>query len=123
MAKPEEIRTTVRSYVETFNAGDRAAWAALFAPDHVIEDPVGTPLRHGPAGAGEFWDLNHELAPDAQLALTGAIVVLGAEAAFPLAIHLGGLVVDVVDVMAFDDEARITSLRAWWNLEDAHPPA
>jgi hypothetical protein len=32
------------------------------------------------------------------------------------------VVIDVVDLMAFDDDARIRSLRAWWNLADAHPP-
>jgi steroid Delta-isomerase len=121
VAKPEDIRTTARSYVDRFNAGDREGWAALFSADHVIEDPVGSDLRRGPDGAGAFWDEVHALAPDACLALTGPIVVVADEAAFGLAILAGGMAIDAVDVMVFDDDGRIRSLRAWWNLADARP--
>jgi steroid delta-isomerase len=122
-ATPEDIRSSVTSYVERFNAGDREGWAALFAPDHVIDDPVGSPLLQGPDGAGTFWDNNHAIAPDAKLAISGPIVVVADEAAFPLEIQVSGVVIDVIDIMGFDDQARIRSLRAWWNLADAHPPA
>jgi steroid delta-isomerase len=122
-ATAAEIRATVSSYIERYNAGDRAGWSALFAPDHVIEDPVGSPLLHGPDGAGAFWDSGHALAPEATLALTGPVIVVADEAAFSLQIRVEPMVIDVIDVMAFDEGARIRSLRAWWDPADAHPPA
>jgi len=40
--------------------------------------------------------------------------VAGAEAAFHFRVTTGGRRMDVIDVMAFDDDAKITSMRAYW---------
>ena len=31
------------------------------------------------------------------------------------------MVVDIIDVMTFDDEGRITSLRAFWDMAEMRP--
>ena len=54
----------------------------------------------------------------------GAIVTTaGSEAAmaFTLLLEIEGkpMEIDVIDVMAFDDDHRITSLRAFWNFREA----
>ena len=51
--------------------------------------------------------------------------VAGDEAAFPMQARprMGGeeFVVDIIDVMRFDDEARITSMRAFWDPAEMRP--
>jgi ketosteroid isomerase-like protein len=49
--------------VAAVEAGDREGWIALFAPDGVVEDPVGPSMfdetgqgHRGPAGIGAFFD-------------------------------------------------------------------
>ena len=84
---------------------------------------MGSPVVTGPDGAGTFWDTAHALSAEARLALTGPVIVVGDEAAFSLQIQVAPIVIDVIDIMVFDDKARIRSLRAWWNMADAHEPA
>lgn len=122
MATPEQIRTTVDRYIEHWSQGDRAAWLELFAPHATVEDPIGSDVRTGPAELTELWDLVHGLADRLQLVRTGPTRVAGHEAAFPMqALTVTGgteLVVDIIDVMTFDDAARITSMRAYWDASE-----
>jgi steroid Delta-isomerase len=50
-----EIRQIVRRYFEVvFDAPDVNTFTALFAPDGVLEDPVGTPPLRGRDAIGQF---------------------------------------------------------------------
>ena len=124
------IRTTVERYMAAFTAADRGLWVGQFAPDATLEDPVGTEPRHGHEGIGEFWDSIRGLAEAMEMKSTGLIRVAGTEAAFPFQIRtkLGddGMVLDVIDAMTFVDdpvtgEARIATMRAFWDMADMHP--
>jgi steroid Delta-isomerase len=44
-------RDAARASMQAVEAGDRAAWLGLFAPDAVVEDPIG-PSMFDPAGTG-----------------------------------------------------------------------
>jgi ketosteroid isomerase-like protein len=44
-------RDAARASMQAVEAGDRAAWLGLFAPDAVVEDPIG-PSMFDPAGNG-----------------------------------------------------------------------
>jgi steroid Delta-isomerase len=122
---PDEIRATIDRYIQCMSAGDRQGWLDLWTPDASIEDPVGTEVRVGHEQLGEFWDFVHQLSESIELVRTGPIRVAGSEAAFPMqAINdLGGtkMAVDIIDVMVFDDEARITAMRAFWDAAELHP--
>lgn len=122
MATADQIRTTVDRYTELWSAGDRAGWLDLFAPGATIEDPVGSEVRQGQEGLLGFWDLVQGLADELSLRRTGPICVAGHEAGFPMqAFTVVGdarLVVDIVDTMTFDDDARITSMRAYWDAAE-----
>ena len=104
------IRSTVERYCAAFSAGDRAAYVALFAEDAWIEDPVGTPRRDGHEAIGGFFDESSSLADSIELRQTGPVRVAAGEAAFPMQARpdIGGatMVVDIIDVMTFDDEGR-----------------
>lgn len=119
MPDAERIRATVDEYVAAFNAVDRAGWLANWAPDATMEDPVGTPVRHGHDEIGAFFDEGQAMADRITLVRTGSVRVAGDEAAFPMQVRpvLGGteFTVDVIDAMRFDDDGRIVAMRAYWD--------
>jgi steroid delta-isomerase len=125
MATPDDIRSTITSYIERFSAADRAGWLALFADGATLEDPVGSEVRSGTVAIGEFWDLVRSMTPDITLASTGPVRVAGHEAAFPMVMttQLGdtAMALDIIDVMTFDDDAKIASMRAFWDMADMRP--
>jgi steroid delta-isomerase len=123
-ASPEQIRATVAAYVAAYKANDRDALVALFAPDAEWTDPVGTPTHHGPAGVGAFWDVTRTMADSIELRPIH-VHVCGGEAALVMEIFSmvggAGMLLDAVDIFTFDAEGRITSGKAYWELEKARP--
>jgi len=119
------IRTAVERYCAAFTAGDRDAYVGLFAPDAWVEDPVGTPRHEGHEGIGTFFDGARGMAEVIELRLTGPVRVAAGECAFPMQARprLGDttFAVDIIDVMTFDDEGRITTMRAFWDPAEMHP--
>jgi len=124
MATPEQIRATVETYVASFGER-RDDYVACFTTDGTVEDPVGTPVRTGHADISAFWDETHGLSDATRLEITGPVRVAGNEAAFPMraVVTLGGsdMVLPIIDVMTFDDDAKITAMRAFWDFADLAP--
>jgi len=118
----DNIRATVNSYLERFTAGDREGWLDLFAPDATVEDPVGTPIKRGRDAIGEFWDSTRG-AIEIALKMVQGPGVRGNEAAWAMEAHtkLGdsSIIAPTIDVMTFDDDGRITVMRAFWSEGDA----
>ncbi|WP_033290757.1 nuclear transport factor 2 family protein [Amycolatopsis jejuensis] len=111
-------------------AGDKDGWLALFAPDAVVEDPVGPSMfdeagkgHRGPDGIAAFWDLTignverfefvirDSHAAGAEVANVGTITTF-----LP-----GGYRVDTDGVFVYrvDEAGLITSMRAFWETERA----
>jgi steroid delta-isomerase len=124
-ATADQINTALDAYCAAFSAGDRAGYVALFSSDATVEDPVGSEVAVGSEGIGAFWDGVRQMAPEIQLQRTGPARIANGEAAWPLrAITTLGemrLAVDIIDVMAFDDDGRITSMRAFWDPSEMAP--
>ena len=113
-----EILDTIHAYTKTFTAGDREGWLDLWAPDATMEDPVGSPVRHGRDEIGGMFDQSHALVPDGvELRISGDPLVCGREAAFPFDIIVtvgdGRMGMPAIDVMTFDDDGRIATQRAF----------
>jgi steroid Delta-isomerase len=125
MPEAAQIRSAVAEYVRVMSEGSRDEYVSLFAPDATVEDPVGTDVRSGSDQIAEFYDLVHSLADRITLVLTGPVRVANGECAFPMQAisDLGEMrmVVDIIDVMTFDDDARITSMRAFWDPAEMRP--
>ncbi|MCB1249152.1 MAG: nuclear transport factor 2 family protein [Acidimicrobiales bacterium] len=125
MPDAQVMRDGVLRYLERFNAGDRDGWLELFADGATLEDPVGSEVRVGRDAIGAFWDFAHSLADGVELVLGETVKPAGAEIAFTARIisTLGELrmFVDVVEVQAYDEDGRITSMRAFWAMEDMAP--
>jgi steroid delta-isomerase len=115
---PSVIRKTVEQYVALMTAGDAAGIAALYADDATLEDPIGAPLQHGREAILRWYQMS---AGKVKLELSGPIRVAGGEAAFPMTGTIGSAsdpsYLDIIDVMKFDAQGRITSMRAFWSAD------
>lgn len=122
-ADAETIRATVDRYTSSF--ADRDALLACFADDAWIEDPVGTARYEGKEALSGFFDQSSSLADSLELRQTGPVRVAAGECAFPMQARpdMGGTtyVVDIIDVMTFDDDGRITTMRAFWDPAEMRP--
>lgn len=120
MPDADAIRDAVESYLGAFNAGDRDAWLAHFAEGARQEDPVGAPVNEGLEAIGAFYDnlLTGFGAPTVRLLHDP--VVCGNEVAVAFDAEAGPdggrvRIPTIIDHLVFDDDVKITSLRAFWD--------
>ena len=116
-----DMRATLEAYVARINSGDRDGILALFAPDAMIEDPVGSPVKTGEAIAAWFDDtvaFGTQIRPVAPIRGSHATA---AALMFDVTFQPPGgpaMLIRSLDVCTFDQEGRITSLKAYWGPED-----
>ncbi|MFC9786703.1 nuclear transport factor 2 family protein [Rhodococcus sp. NPDC127528] len=119
MASADEIRSAVTKYLAAVGDGTSADVAALYAEDATLEDPVGTEPKVGRAAIQEFYSALDAVKNKTELL---SLRVAGNTAAFHFRVITEAgeqtITVEPIDVMTFDDEARITSMRAVWSQED-----
>ena len=108
-------------------AGDKAAWLALFADDAVVEDPIG-PSAFSPDGTGQrgkvaiaaFFDsvigpnqvtfrIDQSWACGSEVANVGTITTRMPDGTV---VHADGVFTYVVD-----NEGKVTALRAYWEMD------
>ena len=120
-------RAASQASMDAVEAGDREGWLALFAPDAVIEDPIGVsildPTGEGHRGVGAiaaFWDttiasgevrfaIRESYAAGNEVANVGTITTT-----FP---DGSGVDVDGVFTYRVGDDGLIRALRAFWSDE------
>jgi steroid Delta-isomerase len=124
MPSPEQVQAAVDAYVAAYGKNDRDAFLDAFADDGVIVDPVGTPPHAGREARGAFWDTVHQLTERMTFDVKN-VVVCGNEAAMVFGIHAStgdaGIVLDAVDIFEIDDDGKIASMRAYWDMSRATP--
>jgi ketosteroid isomerase-like protein len=122
--EPHPARDTARASMLAVEAGDRAAWLSLFAPEACVEDPIGPSMfdpdgvgHRGPDAIAAFYDtvvasgrvrftIRESFASGNECANVGTITTTlpdGTDA-----------VVDGVYTYRVDDAGRIVALRAYW---------
>jgi len=110
------VAETVNSYAELLGLGSAEQITALYAPDASVEDPVGSGVRNGHAEIRELYRRVEQQTRTVELL---SVHINGNEAAFlaRLTVVVGDVhtSIDGIDVMTFDEHARITSLRAFWS--------
>jgi steroid delta-isomerase len=125
MPTPDDIRALVTEYMHAMSTSDKDAYVALFAADATIEDPVGAGVRTGRDEIADFWDGVRTLSETITLVPTGPPRVAGNEVAFPMQAisEVGGtkMVVDIIDIFVVDDDRKITSMRAFWDMAEMRP--
>jgi steroid delta-isomerase len=119
MPSQEAIAQTVNRYLELVANGKADDVVTLYAADATIEDPIGSDLRRGHDAIHEFYAGFQDAKKETELA---ELRIGGGEAAF-----LWHLTLDAGDsrsrlspisTMTFDEDAKITSMRAFWSPSD-----
>ena len=116
MSLEEKIISVVNTYLASFEKKDLEAIINLYAEDCWIEDPVGTEKKIGHDALREFYQLGIDMG--AIGTLESEIRVAGNEAAFAFRMEIdtgkGIMSFRPIDVMTFNDDAKITSMRAFF---------
>lgn len=117
MISEQQVRATLARYVELVGTVDIDGILALYAADAVVEDPVGKPPHVGIEAIARFYREGLGRL-DATARLDGSIRATRGCGAVPFCVDLdwGGQArsIEVIDVMEFDAEGRIRSMKAYW---------
>lgn len=125
MITAQQVRDTMARYVELVNATDVEGILALYAEDATVEDPVGQPLHSGIEAIGQFY---REGLGKAQVkaSLEGAVrATENGWGAMPFRVEIHGGeqpgVIQVIDIMEFNDDGLIRSMKAFWGALNFTP--
>jgi steroid Delta-isomerase len=115
---PDALEQLVRTYLDTVAHGTADDVAALYAEDATVEDPVGGGEVHiGRQAIAGFYKVI-ENAGERHTELL-SFRSGGHEAAFAFAITVGGAMrIEPIDVMTFDDDGKITTMKAYWGPQN-----
>jgi steroid delta-isomerase len=117
-ASNERIREVVEAYVDRVGNGTSAEVVALYAEGATVEDPVGSDVLTTREQIAAFYGNLDGLEQTTELLETR---IGGGQAAFlfRIATVVGDQTYTMapIDVMTFDDDGLITSMRAYWNPE------
>lgn len=123
-SRTEAIRNTVNRYIGLVAKGGADDLVELYADDATVEDPVGGEVHIGRQAIHGFYSAVSELQRESEL-LT--LRVAGNEAAFQFRLTVTAgerrMVIEPIDVMVFDAQGKIASMKAYWSPEDDVAPA
>lgn len=118
-ASPERIREVVEQYVARVATGTTDEVMELYADGATVEDPVGSGVRSTPESIREFYATLEGLEQAGEVL---SVRIAGNEAAFLFELRTKAgeqtFTLAPIDVMTFDDDGRITSMRAYWSDGD-----
>ncbi|WP_121258350.1 nuclear transport factor 2 family protein [Nocardioides ferulae] len=118
-ASNERIREVVEAYVALVGDGTADQVVALYADGATVEDPVGSDVLTTREQIHAFYATLEGLEQETRLLEAR---ICGGQAAFCFEVRTKAegatYVLAPIDVMTFDDEGRITSMRAFWGEGD-----
>ncbi|MFT4126667.1 MAG: nuclear transport factor 2 family protein [Gordonia sp. (in: high G+C Gram-positive bacteria)] len=114
------IDAVVERYIEYLTNGTAEQIADLYAPGATVEDPIGADIRDTREALVEFYSVITGM--DERTATLSWKKVAGDTAVFEFTLVTGtsGLRFEItpVDIMVFDADGKITSMRAVWQASD-----
>lgn len=112
-----KIDAAVDRYIELLTSGDTEAIADLYAEGATVEDPIGAPVRSTRAELIEFYNLVCNL--DEHKATLKWKKIAGDTAVFEFHLYTkagdAGFEITPIDIMVFDSDGKVTSMRAVWD--------
>ncbi|MDR0209936.1 MAG: nuclear transport factor 2 family protein [Pseudomonas putida] len=122
---PEQVQARMQRYVELVDAGDIDGILALYAEDATVEDPVGQPPLRGIGAISEFYRQGLGRM-NVSAALTGPVrATHNGCGAVPFRVDLQwdgrDCSLQVIDVMEFDEQGLIRSMKAFWSEVNLQP--
>ena len=123
MSSAEHIAETVNRYISLVAKGTADDLVELYADDATVEDPVGGEVHIGRQAIHGFYaGLASAENVERKIELV-TLRVAGNEAAFhfKLTVSAGDsrMVIEPIDVMAFDADGKIAAMKAYWSPENA----
>ncbi|MFT4087320.1 MAG: nuclear transport factor 2 family protein [Gordonia sp. (in: high G+C Gram-positive bacteria)] len=116
----EKIHRAVQAYIDGLTSGTAEEIIEIYAPGATVEDPIGAPIRSTRDGLLEFYRIITGL--DSREATLKWVKVAGDTAVFEFTLVTGtaGMSFEItpVDIMVFDDDGRVVSMRAVWEQSD-----
>ena len=120
MSLEDKIVTAIETYVASFEKKELDTIVDLFVEDAWIEDPVGSERKVGREALREFYQAAIDM--NVKGTLESEIRVAGNEAAFAFSIAVdtgnGTLLIRPIDTMTFNDDGKITSMRAFFGARN-----
>ncbi|WP_020109201.1 nuclear transport factor 2 family protein [Nocardia sp. 348MFTsu5.1] len=115
-----KINSCVVRYLEAIASRDSAEIAALYAADATVEDPAGGPVRTGIGEIEDFYKALESVDGIKAELITVRSTQDTAVFHFTVTTTFGGqqTVIDPIDVMTFDSDLKITSMKAYWSEEN-----
>lgn len=125
MISAQQVQERMARYVELVDAGDIEGILALYAKDASVEDPVGQAPLQGIDAIARFYREGLG-AMKVSATLTGPVrATLNGYGAMPLRVDMewGGqpCSLHVIDVMEFDADGKIRSMKAYWSAVNIEP--
>ena len=115
----EKIREVIEQYVDRVATGTTDEIMELYAEGATVEDPVGTDVRTTRESIREFYAGLEELEQAGEVL---SVRIAGGQAAFLFELRTKAgdqtYTLAPIDVMTFDDDGKITSMRAYWSNAD-----
>ena len=117
---PDAAAALCDAYLDALVAGDLEAVLALFSPDAVVEDPVGSEPQQGVEALRAFYQIACDSVSKAER--VGPPRIAGAEIAFAFTITIGStpnaMCIDIIDVFSCDSAGKVCGMRAYWGPEN-----
>jgi steroid Delta-isomerase len=110
------LQKAVQMYVEAFEKADLSIIRKLYAVDATLEDPVGSPARHGIEEIIEFYKAG--FAMGMKLKLTGKPRCSGNSVAFSFDAPMKGMTISPIDVFELNADGKVQHMRAYWGPEN-----
>jgi len=117
---PEQVEAAVEEYFNAVGAFDVQRYVNTFAPNGVLEDPVGTPPVQGTANITAF--ITNIIAPFREIKHhIQDINVCGNEAAVNWKLNLKTsdgkhISIDGMGIFSFNSDGKLQSVREFWDL-------
>jgi steroid delta-isomerase len=122
MPSVEDITNAVNRYLELVANGTADEIAGLYADDATVEDPVGGEVHIGRQAIHGFYKNIENIPRATELR---SLRVAGHEAAFMFTITVGGdggkMRIEPIDVMVFNADGKIATMKAYWSPADVTP--
>ncbi len=112
-----ERREIVEQYLQRVATGTAAQIMELYAPEPSLEDPVGSEVKVGREAVEGFYRSIEALEKATHLREFRASGDHAAAFLFDIETKIEGakMLVSAIEVMTFDDDGLVTSMKAYWH--------
>jgi steroid delta-isomerase len=110
------LQRAVQMYVEAFEKADLGMIRELFAVDATVEDPVGSPARHGLEQIMELYKAGFGMGM--KLKLIGKPRCAGNSVAFCFDGVMKNMTISPIDVFELKADGKIQHMRAYWGPDN-----